>query len=49
MVCHNTYKNEENIWVFPEDVEKKDQYHQISTGQKVTEGPIESMSKSKRM
>ena len=50
MVCHNTYKNEENMWVFPEDVEKKgNQYHQISTGQKVTEGPIESMSKSKRM
>ena len=49
MVCHNTYKNEENMWVFPEDVEKKgNQYHQISTGQKVTEGPIESMSKSKK-
>ena len=49
MVCHNTYKNEENIWVFPEDVEKRgNQYHQISTGQKVTEGPIESMSKSKK-
>ena len=49
MVCHNTYKNEENMWVFPEDVEKKgNQYHQISTGQKVIEGPIESMSKSKK-
>ncbi len=49
MVCHNTYKNEEKIWVFPEDVEKKgNQYFQISTGQKVTEGPIESMSKSKK-
>ncbi len=49
MVCHNTYKNEENIWVFPEDVEKKEnQYYQISTGQKVTEGPVESMSKSKK-
>ena len=49
MVCHNTYKNEEKVWVFPEDVEKKDnQYFQISTGQKVIEGPIESMSKSKK-
>ena len=24
MVCHNTYKNEENMWVFPEDVEKRE-------------------------
>ncbi len=49
MVCHNTYQNEDNLWVFPDDVEKKDnQYFQISTGQKIIEGQIESMSKSKK-
>ena len=50
MVCHNTYQNEEKTWVFPDDVEKKNNtFIQISTGQKVIEGPIESMSKSKKM
>ena len=49
MVCHNTYRNEENAWVFPDDVEKKDgKYIQISTGRKVVEGQVESMSKSKK-
>ena len=49
MVCHNTYQNEEKTWVFPDDVEKKNNtFIQISTGQKVIEGPIESMSKSKK-
>ena len=49
MVCHNTYKNVSGNWVFPEDVNKHDgNLFQISTGEKVTEGPIESMSKSKK-
>ena len=49
MVCHNTYRNEDNEWVFPDDVEKKDGRHiQISTGKKVVEGQVESMSKSKK-
>ena len=49
MVCHNTYHNEDNEWVFPDDVEKKNNEHlQISTGKKVFEGQIESMSKSKK-
>ena len=49
MVCHNTFQNESNAWVHPNDVEKKDSsYFQISTGEKVTMGEIESMSKSKK-
>ena len=49
MVCHHTYKNESGHWVFPEDVIKKEKsLIQISTGEPVTEGQIESMSKSKK-
>ena len=49
MVCHNTYQNDDKAWVFPDDVEKKgSEYFQISTGKKVFEGQIESMSKSKK-
>ena len=49
MVCHNTYQNENKEWVFPNDVEKKENnLIQISTGKKVIEGAIESMSKSKK-
>ena len=49
MVCHHTYQNEDKAWVFPEDVDKKNgSFYQISSGQKVTQGPIESMSKSKK-
>jgi leucyl-tRNA synthetase len=49
MVCHHTFQNESNAWVYPDDVEKKDsKYFQISTGELVTMGEIESMSKSKK-
>ncbi len=49
MVCHNTFQNESKAWVYPNDVEKKNtNYFQISTGEKVTMGEIESMSKSKK-
>ena len=49
MVCHNTYQNKDKAWVFPHDVEKKgSEFYQISTGEKVIEGQIESMSKSKK-
>ena len=49
MVCHNTYQNQEKSWVFPDDVEKKgNEFFQISTGEKIIEGQIESMSKSKK-
>ncbi len=49
MVCHHTFQNKSNAWVYPDDVEKKDsEYFQISTGEPVTMGEIESMSKSKK-
>ena len=49
MVCHHTYKNESGNWVFPEDVKKdNDKLIQISSGENVSEGSIESMSKSKK-
>tara|TARA_B100001057_G_scaffold68898_1_gene62677 strand:- start:4470 stop:7016 length:2547 start_codon:yes stop_codon:yes gene_type:complete len=49
MVCHNTYKNENGAWVYPDDVQEDSQgLVQISTGQSVNEGPNEAMSKSKK-
>ena len=49
MVCHHTYKNIDGNWVFPDDVKKDSSgLSQISNGKKVIEGPIESMSKSKK-
>jgi leucyl-tRNA synthetase len=49
MVCHNTFQNESKAWVYPNDVEKKNSnYFQISTGEQVVIGEIESMSKSKK-
>ena len=49
MVCHHTYKNESGNWIFPDDVKKDgESFFQISTGEKVYEGSIESMSKSKK-
>ena len=49
MVCHNTYKNDSGSWVYPEDVDRDgEELKQTSTGEKVVEGPVESMSKSKK-
>ncbi len=49
MVCHNTYKNINGNWVFPDDVvEKKSGLYQLSTGDPVKQGPTEAMSKSKK-
>ena len=49
MVCHETYKNDSGDWVYPDDIEIKDnKIYQISTGEQVSEGPSESMSKSKK-
>ncbi len=49
MVCHKTYKDEDNRWVFPEDVHKKDNIliHK-TTGKKVFSVKSEKMSKSKK-
>jgi len=49
MVCHETYKTENNNWVFPEDVvEHNGSFEHIKTKEKILRGPVESMSKSKK-
>ena len=49
MVCHHTYQNKSGNWVYPDDVaNKKNGLSQISTGEPVKQGAIESMSKSKK-
>ncbi|MES1991903.1 MAG: leucine--tRNA ligase [Pseudomonadota bacterium] len=49
MVTHETYKGEDGRWLFPEEVKivNGEPVH-VETGERVTVGPIESMSKSKR-
>ena len=49
MVTHETYKDSSGNWLFPEEVELdgNSPVH-IKTGDAVTIGPIESMSKSKK-
>jgi leucyl-tRNA synthetase len=49
MVNHETYKGEDGRWLFPEEVIKQDKgARHITTGEAVTVGPVESMSKSKK-
>ena len=51
MVCHETYKDKDNNWIYPEDVFSKDgksYFLNNSPTEKVIVGPSESMSKSKR-
>ncbi len=51
MVCHETYKDENNKWLSPEEVDSKDGkefYIKNYPKKKVNVGPSESMSKSKR-
>jgi len=51
MVCHETYKDENNKWLSPEEVESKDgkeYFIKNHPEKKVNVGPSESMSKSKR-
>ena len=51
MVCHETYKDENNNWLNPEEVETKngkDFYVKKNPKNKVIVGPSESMSKSKK-
>ena len=50
MVCHETYKDENDKWLSPEDVEKIDgKYFQKGSSKKIVKvGPSESMSKSKK-
>tara|TARA_B110001450_G_C17543934_1_gene449795 strand:+ start:25 stop:921 length:897 start_codon:yes stop_codon:yes gene_type:complete len=50
MVCHETYKDTSGNWLYPEEIEKKNEKKAIkrSDGSKVKIGPPESMSKSKK-
>ena len=50
MVCHETYRNENNKWLLPEEVQKEPDgnYVTIDSKKKVVVGPPESMSKSKK-
>ncbi|OCW77336.1 leucine--tRNA ligase [Pelagibacteraceae bacterium GOM-A1] len=50
MVCHETYKDENNNWLSPNEVEKinNEAIQKDSGGKKVIVGPSESMSKSKK-
>ncbi|MDB9746802.1 leucine--tRNA ligase [Candidatus Pelagibacter sp.] len=51
MVCHETYKDEDNNWLSPEEVVSengKDYFKKNNQSKKVKVGPSESMSKSKK-
>ncbi len=51
MVCHETYKDQENNWLHPDEVSTKDGknfFLKKDVGKKVIVGPPESMSKSKK-
>ena len=49
MVCHQTFKNRNDQWIFPSDVIKKNsEYLHFQTKEPVTAGRIEKMSKSKK-
>ena len=50
MVCHETYKNEKNQWLYPNEVEKNSNGNLITKKdkKKVTVGSSEAMSKSKK-
>ncbi|MDC0205227.1 leucine--tRNA ligase [Pelagibacteraceae bacterium] len=50
MVCHETYKNESNKWLYPDEIEKNSAGNYVTKNdkKKVVVGPSESMSKSKK-
>ena len=50
MVCHETYKNEKNMWLYPEEVEKNiaGEYVTKKDKKKVVVGSSEAMSKSRK-
>jgi leucyl-tRNA synthetase len=50
MLCHETYKDQDGNWLFPEEVDKRDDGTAIrkGTNQAVTIGPSIKMSKSKK-
>ena len=50
MVCHETYKNEKNQWLYPDEIEKNSEGNFVTKKdrKKVTVGSSEAMSKSKK-
>ncbi len=49
MVTHETYKAADGRWLQPKEVEQKSNHWiEVATGEHVTVGPIEKMSKSKK-
>ncbi len=50
MVCHETYKDENNNWISPDEIFSEDgkKFFTIKEKKEVKVGPSESMSKSKR-
>ncbi len=51
MVCHETYRDKNNNWVYPDDVSSKDGKNYFlnnKPAERVIVGPSESMSKSKK-
>ena len=50
MVCHETYKDKDNNWISPEEIEIKDKkyYKKNDPSSQIIVGPSESMSKSKK-
>ena len=50
MVCHETYKDPDNNWVSPDEIENINgkKYLKKDTSKLITTGPSESMSKSKK-
>ena len=50
MVCHETYKDENNNWISPDEIETKDgkKFLKHNNSIEIKVGPSESMSKSKK-
>ena len=50
MVCHETYKNENNKWLYPDEIEKNTEGNFVKqdNSKEIKIGPSESMSKSKK-
>ncbi len=49
MVCLETYQDKNDKWLFPEEVRKeKDKSYHVTTGEEVTVGRSQKMSKSKK-
>jgi leucyl-tRNA synthetase len=50
MVCHESYKDDQGKWLYPEEVQKNPDgtAQHVTTGKPVTVGRVEVMSKSKR-